>query len=226
MEFLRHAAAMAGKELRVEFRSREILYTMTFFAAMVVLVFSFGFVREGTLTHDLVPGILWVAILLSGTLGLSRAFDRERESDTMRGLLLAPSSRAAILAGKAASIAVMMTIVEVVAVPVAWILFEPPLFRHLLPLALLLLLGNVGVAIVGCVFAAMLLRSRSRDVLLPVVLYPILVPLLIAGTLGTRELLQATPNLGDVYVWIQFLIVYDALFLVASLWIFDSLVIE
>ena len=210
----------------MEFRSREILYTMTFFGAMVVLIFSFGFVREGTRAVDVVPGILWVAIVFSGTLGLSRAFDREREADTMRGLLLAPTSRTAIFAGKALSIAALMTLVELVVVPLTWFLFEAPIFRNLLPLALLLVLANLGFAVVGSVFAAMLLRSRSRDVLLPVVLYPMVVPLIIAGTLATTELLQASPDLGNVYFWIQFLVVYDGLFLVASLWTFESLVIE
>jgi heme exporter protein B len=226
VEFVRHAAAMAWKDLRVEFRSREILYTMTFFAAMVVLIFSFAFVREDSVSADVVPGILWVAVAFSGTLGLSRAFDREREGDTMRGLLLAPTSRTAIFAGKAVGIAVFMTLVELVVVPLAWVLFGAPLFRDPLPLVLLLLLANVGFAVVGSVFAAMLLRSRSRDVLLPVVLYPIVVPVLIAGTKGTAALLQPTADLGVAYFWIQFLVVFDAVFLVASLWTFESLVIE
>ena len=226
VDFVRHAAAMAWKDLRVEFRSREIVYTMTFFAAMVVLIFSFAFVGEGTAAVDVVPGILWVAVAFSGTLGLSRAFDRERESDTMRGLLLAPISRSSIFAGKAVSVAVFMTLVEIVVVPLAWVLFESPLFRDPLPLVLLLLLANIGFAIVGSVFAAMLLRSRSRDVLLPVVLYPIVVPVLIAGTKGTAALIQPVPDPGVAYFWIQFLIVFDAAFLVASLWTFESLVIE
>jgi heme exporter protein B len=226
VEFLRHAAAMAWKDLRVEFRSREILYTMTFFAAMVVLIFSFAFVREDSISADVVPGILWVAVAFSGTLGLSRAFDREREGDTMRGLLLAPTSRTAIFAGKAVGVAVFMTLVELVVVPLAWVLFGSPMFRDPLPLVLLFLLANVGFAVVGSVFAAMLLRSRSRDVLLPVVLYPIVVPLLIAGTKGTAALLQPVPDLAVAYFWIQFLVVFDAAFLVASLWTFESLVIE
>ncbi len=226
VDFVRHAAAMAWKDLRVEFRSREILYTMTFFAAMVVLIFSFAFVREDTSAVDVVPGILWVAVAFAGTLGLSRAFDRERESDTMRGLLLAPTSRTAIFAGKAVGIAVFMTVVEAVVVPMTWVLFGAPLFRDLLPLVLLLVLANIGFAVVGSVFAAMLLRSRSRDVLLPVVLYPIVVPLLIAGTKGTAALIQPVPDLATAYFWIQFTLVFDAVFLVASLWTFESLVIE
>lgn len=224
--FLRHAAAVAGKDLRVELRSREILYTMTFFAAMVVLIFSFAFVGESMDVAEVVPGVLWVAIAFSGTLGLSRAFDRERESETMRGLLLSPASRTAVFAGKAIGIAALMVLVEIVVVPLVPFLFSAPLFRHPLPLVCIVLLATAGFSIVGSVFAAMLLRVRSRDVLLPIVLYPILVPLLIAGTKGTAALLGETPDLDTAWFWVGFLLVYDAVFTVVSLWTFESLVIE
>ncbi|MCG8423101.1 MAG: heme exporter protein CcmB [Proteobacteria bacterium] len=226
-------AAVAWKDLRVEFRSREILYTMTFFAAMVLLIFSFAFVtREGVVLPDVIPGILWVAVAFSGTLGLSRAFDRERESDTMRGLLLAPCSRTAIFLGKAIGIATFILIVEIVVVPMTAVLFGAPLFDHAVPLVLILILATIGYSVVGSVFAAMLLRTRSRDVLLPVVLYPILVPLLIAGTKATAALLEgagdptAVADLDAAYFWIKFLAVYDMIFIATALWTFESLVIE
>ena len=221
---LRHAATVAWKDLRVEFRSREIIYTMTFFAAMLVIIFSFAFVSDDGVVRDAVPGMVWVAIAFAGTLGLSRAFDRERESDTMRGLLLTPASRTSIFLGKAIGIIVFMVIVEVVVVPLVALLFNAPLFEYPLPLLLLFALATIGFAVVGCVFGAMLLRVRSRDVLLPVVLYPILVPALIAGTKGTAALLDN--NTEAAYYWIQFLGVYDAVFIVVSLWSFESLVIE
>lgn len=231
MEFLRNVATLAWKDLRVEFRSREILYTMTFFAAMVLLIFSFAFIKESVPIADVVPGILWVAVAFAGTLGLSRAFDREREAETMRGLLLTPTSRTALFLGKAVGIAVFMLLVEVVVVPMVAILFNSPLFNEPLPLVLVLVLATVGFSVVGCVFAAMLLRARSRDVLLPVVLYPILVPLLIAGTKATGGLLEgldigAPPNLEVAYFWIKFLVVYDTIFVLVALWTFESLVIE
>lgn len=232
MEFFRNVATLAWKDLQVEFRSREILYTMTFFAAMVLLIFSFAFIKESVPISDVVPGILWVAVAFSGTMGLSRAFDREREAETMRGLLLAPTSRTAIFFGKAVGIVVFMVIVELVIVPLVAVLFNAPLFDNPLPLVLILVLATVGFAVVGSVFAAMLLRARSRDVLLPVVLYPILVPLLIASTKGTAALLAGvneiggTADLETAYFWIQFLLVYDGLFTVTALWTFESLVIE
>jgi heme exporter protein CcmB len=224
---LRQVATLAGKDLRVELRSREILYTMVFFAAIVVLVFSFAFVREGSPVGDVATGILWIAVAFSGTLGLSRAFDCEREHDTMRGLLLAPVPRAAIFMGKAVGIVVFMVVTEAVVVPLVGVLFRAELLaRRPLDLVVVLLLATVGFAVVGSVFAAMLLRSRSRDVLLPVVLYPVLVPLLIAGTKATAALLETTPDLEVYSYWLRFLLVYDAIFAVVALWVFESLVIE
>jgi heme exporter protein B len=222
--FWRQTATLLWKDLRVEMRSREIVYTMAFFAAMVVLIFSFAFLKEADVVGDVAPGILWVSIAFSGTLGLSRGFDRERESDTMRGLLLAPASRTAIFLGKALSILVYMLLVEVVVVPMVAFLFEVPLFDHPVALTATMLAGSFGFAAVGTVFAAMLLRSRSRDVLLPVVLYPVLVPLLIAGTRSTAALIDG--DLDSVWFLLRFIGLFDGVFVVVALWIFESLVIE
>jgi heme exporter protein CcmB len=224
--FFRHVGAVAWKDLRVEFRSREVVYTATFFAAMVVLIFSFAFIKGDKAIADVVPGILWVAVAFSGTLGLGRAFDREREGDTMRALLLSPASRLSVFLGKAIGIVVLMLGIQVVVLPMVAILFDAPLFRDWVPMILMLLLASIGFAIVGSVFAAMLLRVRSRDVLLPVVLYPILVPMLIAGTKGTAALVAQTPELQVAWYWLQFIGIYDAVFLVAAIWSFESLVIE
>ena len=213
----------------MEFRSREIVYTMTFFASMVVVLFSFAFLREtdeGVMIDvaDLSPGFIWVAVLFAGTLGLSRAFDRERESGTMRALLLSPMPRASIFAGKAVSIAVMCMVVELVVVPLVAFFFDAPIFVEPVMLLASLVFGTLGISIVGSVFAAMLLKSKSRDVLLPVVLYPILVPLFIAGIKSMTSMMQGLD--GDAWFWIKFMGVYDTVFVVAALWTFESLVIE
>jgi len=221
--FLRHVSLLVMKDLRVEFRSREVLYTMTFFAAMVILVFSFAIDHKSV---EVVPGILWVSILFSGTLGLSRALDRERESDTMRGLLLAPSSRTAIFVGKAIVIAALMFMVEIVITPLVMVFFDAPLFRFPFHLIALLILGTIGFAFIGTAFAAMLLRTKSRDVLLPVVLYPVIAPMVIATSLGTAALVDLRPSADTALYWIKFLGFYDFIFIVLGLWIFESLVIE
>lgn len=224
MSFWRQVVTLAGKDLRIELRSRELIYTMAFFAGMVVLIFSFAFIRDGKAVGEVVPGIVWVALLFSGTLGLSRAFGREREGDTMRGLLLSPGSRTALFLAKAVSIAVYILIVQAVVVPMIALLFGAGLFDYPLPFLVSILLGTLGFSVVGTVFAAMLMRTRSRDVLLPVVLYPILVPLLIAATKCTFSLLEG--NTVNTWFFIQFMGIYDLVFVVVALWVFESLVIE
>ena len=223
---VRLALVVAGKDLRIELRSKEILYTMTFFGALLAVVFSFAFVRDIKVIAGVVPGMLWVAMAFAGTVGLGRVFDRERENDTMRALLLSPAPRLAVFLGKAVAVALLVGAVAVVVTPLLALLLDAPLFAAPGPLALALLLGVLGFSIVGTVFAAMLMRTRARDVLLPVVLYPILVPLFIAGTKATAALLLAQPDMQAAWYWITFLGVYDGAFLVVSLWIFEALVIE
>jgi heme exporter protein CcmB len=220
------AATVAWKDLRVELRTREILSTMVFFAVMIVLICSFAFVEKVPAIGDLASGILWIAVAFSGTLGLGRAFEREREGSTMRALLLSPAPRGAIFLGKAMGVAVYILIVEVVAVPLLGILFAAPIQRYLPEVVAFLLLVAVGFSVVGSVFAGMLLRTRAREVLLPVILFPIVTPLLIAGVKGTANLWNAAPVLPEAHFWIKFLVVFDVLFLMTSLWAFESLVVE
>ena len=223
---VRQAARVAWKDLRIELRSREIVYTMAFFGALLVVIFSFAFPRDVRAVRGSVPGMLWTAIAFTGTIGLGRGFDRERENDTMRALLLAPVPRLAVFLGKAAAIMVLVLAVAVVCAPLLAVFLDAPLFAFPLPLCLIVLLGAFGIAVTGSVFAATLLKVRSRDVLLPVILYPLLVPLFVAGTKCTAGLVAEIPNLDAAWYWIQFLGIYDAAFLVVSVWIFESLVIE
>ena len=226
MSLLRHAMRVAWKDLRIELRSREILYTMAFFAALLVVIFSFVFPRQPAVVRAAVPGMLWVTIAFAGTIGLGRAFDRERENDTMRALLLSPVPRLAVFLGKAIAIAALVLTVALVATPLLSLFLDAPLFDHVGPIALVLVLGAVGFSVIGSVFAATLLKVRSRDVLLPVILYPLLVPLFVAGTKATGVLVSERPDFDIAWYWIKFLGIYDAGFLVLSLWVFESLVIE
>lgn len=223
---LRHAARVAWKDLRIELRSKEIVYTMAFFGALIVVIYSFAFPLKPDLVRAAVPGMLWVAIAFAGTVGLGRAFDRERENDTMRALLLAPIPRLSVFLGKAISVAVLTLAVAVVCAPLLALLLDAPVFAEPGPIILALVLGAIGFAIVGSVFAATLLKVRSRDVLLPVILYPILIPLFVAGTHATEALIASRVDFDKAWYWISFLGIYDAAALVMSLWVFESLVIE
>jgi heme exporter protein B len=224
--FLGTAWLVTRKDLVIEFRSREVVYTTLFFAVSCVLVFAFGFVREGVAVDDAAAGILWIAIAFSGTLALGRTFERERQNDTLRALLLAPVDRAALYVGKLAGVVLLLAVVEAIVVPLVALMFEAPLFAHPVLTAGLLAAGTLGFAAVGTLFAAMLVRSRSRDVLLPILLYPITIPVIIAGVRGTAALLQAEPELPVARMWLSMLVFFDIVFVTLALWTFEPAMTE
>jgi heme exporter protein B len=215
------------KDVAIEVKSREILYTTLFFAVSCVLVFAFAFVKEGRVIEDAPAGILWIAIAFAGTLALGRTFERERYGETLRALLLAPAPRAAIYVGKLLGMILLLIAAEILLVPLIALLFgAAALFARPLLLAGLLLAGTVGFAAVGTLFAAMLVRSRTRDVMLPILLYPITVPVIIAGVRGTSALLQATPDEPAATMWIALLVCFDVVFVTLALWTFEPLMTE
>jgi heme exporter protein B len=226
MNFIRTVWLVVRKDLLIEFRTREILYTTVFFAVSCVLVFAFGFVRDGRAVEDAAAGILWIAIAFSGTLALGRAFERERQSDTLRALMIAPADRPAIYVAKLAGVLVLLIAVEAVIAPLIALLFQAPMFAAPFTMAFLLLAGTVGFVAVGTLFAAMLVRARSRDVLLPVLLYPITVPVIIAGVRGTSALLQTDTDLAVARAWLSLLLVFDAVFITLALWTFEPLMTD
>jgi heme exporter protein B len=224
--FWRSVWLVARKDLAVEIRSRELVYTTLFFALSCVLVFAVAFVREGRANADAAAGILWIAIAFSGTLALGRTFERERYNDTLRALMLAPSDRPAIYLGKLAGILVLLVVTETVTVSLVALLFQARLFDRPLLLVALLFLGTLGFCCVGTLFAAMLARARSRDVLLPILLYPVTIPVMIAGVRGTGALLDAEPNIAMAQFWIVLLLFFDVVFVTLSLWTFEPLMTE
>jgi heme exporter protein B len=224
--FFRIAWLVVRKDLTVEVRSREVLYTTAFFAVSCVLVFAFALVREGRPLEDAAAGILWIAIAFAGTLALGRAFERERHTETLKALLLAPVSRPAIYVGKLAGVLALLAVVEAVLVPLIGLLFHAPMLAHPGLLLLLLACGTTGFASVGTLFAAMLVRARSRDVLLPVLLYPITIPVIIGGVRGTAALFQATPDLEVARMWISLLAFFDVVFVTLALWTFEPLMTD
>ena len=224
--FWRVVWLVVRKDLAVEARSRELLYTTLFFALSCVLIFAVAFVREGRPLGDAAAGILWIAIAFSGTLALGRSFERERYNDTLRALMLAPVARPAIYVGKLLGILALLAATEIVTVPLVALLFQAKLFERGFLMAALLVAGTVGFACVGTVFAAMLARARSRDVLLPILLYPVTIPVMIAGVRGTGALLDAEPNIAMAEFWIVLLLFFDVVFVTLALWTFEPLMTE
>ena len=224
--FARAVWVITRKDLLVEVRTREILFTTLFFALACVMVFAFGFVKEGRPMEDVAAGILWIAIAFSGTLALGRAFERERQGETLRALLIAPIDRPALYVGKLLGILMLLAVVEVLIVPLVALMFQAALFDHFLLMLGLLVAGTIGFAAVGTLFAAMLVRARSRDVMLPILLYPLTVPVIIAGVRGTAALLQPTADLPMARAWLSMLLFFDVVFVTISLWTFEPVMTE
>ena len=225
--FARAVWVITRKDILIETRTREILFTTLFFALACVLVFAFGFVKEGRPMEDVAAGILWIAIAFSGTLALGRAFERERQGETLRALLIAPIDRPALYVGKLLGILILLAVVEAIVVPLVALMFQAALFDHALLMLGLLVTGTVGFAAVGTLFAAMLVRTRSRDVMLPVLLYPITIPVIIAGVRGTAALLQQpAADLAMARAWLSMLLFFDVVFVTISLWTFEPVMTE
>ena len=224
--FFRTAWLVLKKDAAIEAKSWEVLTTTLFFAVSCVLIFSFAFVKEGRAVEDAAAGILWIAIAFSGTLALGRTFERERYGETLRALLLAPAPRAALYVGKLLGMLALLGLAELLLVPLVALLFQATLFARPLLLIALLAGGTIGFCAVGTLFAAMLVRARSRDVLLPILLYPIIIPVIIAGVRGTSALLGATPDEPTAIMWIGVLGAFDVVFVTLSLWTFEPLMTE
>ncbi|HEX3645417.1 MAG TPA: heme exporter protein CcmB [Vicinamibacterales bacterium] len=224
--FFRTAWLVLRKDIAIEAKSWEVLTTTLFFAVSCVLIFAFAFVKDGRAVEDAAAGILWIAISFSGTLALGRTFERERYGETLRALLLAPSPRAALYVGKLLGMLALLALAELLLVPLVALLFQAALFSRPLLLLALLAGGTIGFCAVGTLFAAMLVRARSRDVLLPILLYPIVIPVIIAGVRGTAALLGATPDEPTAIMWIGVLGAFDAVFVTLALWTFEPLMTE
>ena len=224
--FFRVAWLVLRKDIAIEVRSWELVFTTVFFAVSCVLVFAVAFVVEGRAVSEVGAGILWVATAFAGTLALGRTFERERQTETLRALMLAPSDRPAIYVGKLLGILCLMAITESILVPLVALFFQAPIASSLLMLVALLMAGSLGYAAVGTLFAAMLVRARSRDVMLPILLYPMTVPVMIAGVRGTAALFQTTPDEPVARFWLMMLVFFDVVFVTLALWTFEALMTE
>ena len=224
--FARTVWLIVRKDMTVEVRSREIAFTTLFFAVSTVLILAFALVKEGKAPEDAGAGVLWASIAFAGTLALGRTFERERQSETLRALLLAPAARPAVYLGKLIGMVLLLAATEIVLVPLVALFFQAPLLSHPFWLMAVVGTGTAGFTAVGTLFAAMLVRARTRDVLLPVLLYPITIPVIIAGVRGTEALLQPELDITSVRFWLALLVTFDVVFVTLALWTFEPLMTD
>lgn len=219
----RPVSAILWKDLVSEIRSKELLSAMLVFALIVVVVFNFAVELRADLARQTAVGFLWITILFSGILGLNRSISREKDRGCLDGLLLAPVDRGAIFVGKMVGNLLFILAVEVAVVPLFVILFDLPLFDPLL--LVILVLGTVGFAGVGTLLSAMAAYTRARDVLLPIVLLPVTIPLVLAAVRASRLILE-DQGFSNVVPWAGMLLAYDLIMLAVSYLAFDHVVEE
>jgi heme exporter protein B len=211
---------VAWKDVLVERRSKETLNALLFFALALLFVFQFALGPDRERLASVLPGLLWLGFVLSGVLGLGRAFLVERENDCWEALLLTPGDKSAIYLGKLASSLVLMLVVEALVLALFVLFFNLDLMPVLPALTLVIALGTVGMAAVGTLFAAMTAQIRARELLFPVLLLPVLVPVLL-GTVKATEALLAGEPLAAIAHWLKLLVAADVVYLVVGILTFD-----
>ena len=222
MSYARRALIVAWKDLVVERRSKETLNALLFFSLALLFVFQFTLGPDRERLAGVLPGVLWLGFILSGVLGLGRTFLVERDNDCWEALLLAPGDKSAVYVGKLAASLALMLVVEAIVLALFTIFFNVDLGPALPGLALVIVLGTLGIAAVGALFAAMTAQVRTRELLFPVLLLPVLVPVLLGTVKATEALLLREP-LASVAHWWQLLVAADVVYVVAGLLTFDVL---
>ncbi|MFB3817674.1 MAG: heme exporter protein CcmB [Candidatus Methylomirabilales bacterium] len=212
-EAARRTWAMAWKDVRVELRARERVNAMLFFAALVLFIFNFAVGPDLTRLRDVAPGLLWLAFLFTGMLGLGRSFQAERENECFEELLLTPGDRESLYLGKLAGNLLFMVAAEAVILPLFGVLYNLDLWAQLPALLLVAVLGSLGFSTIGTLLAAMTAHMRAREVMLPVLLFPLTVPVILGAVRSTEAVLLGE-GLGAVTHWLKLLVGFDVVFLV------------
>lgn len=221
--FWRAVRAVLWKDLASEMRGRELMSSMLVFAVIVILIFNFALELNIQLRENLTAGVLWVTFAFAGTLGLNRSMAIENDRGCLDGLLLAPVDRTAIFVGKVLANWIFLLLMAVIVLPVFMIFYNVNLF---LPgLLLVILLGTEGYVVVGTLLASMTAQSRTRDVLLPILLFPVIVPVLVAAVRASEGFLQGA-EMSGIMNWLNILIVYDLIFTALGVMVFDFVVEE
>lgn len=219
------AAAVAWKDLTAEWRTKANFNAVVFLAVLILLLFGFALGPDAEALRAAAAGVLWLTVLFGGVLAFNRSYQLELENGAIEALLLYPGDRKAIFLGKVVANLAFVLLVEALVVPLAAILYDLPLLRPLPGLAGVLLLGTFGFVVLGTFYAAMASRVRAREVLLPLLLFPMLIPVLVAAVEATAALLVGDP-MGESGAWVRLLAVFDLIFFVASVLAFEYVIEE
>jgi len=222
--FAAQVLAVFWKDILSELRAKEILTSVFVFGLLVLVIFNFAFESRAETIELVAPGVLWVSFIFAGVLGLNRAFATEKDNGCLEGLMLCPVGRHVIFWGKLAGTFTFMLLVEIVILPIFLVLFNLPIWLPwLIPI---IVLATLGFAAVGTVFSALASNTRARDIMLPILFFPITSPVIIGAVEATRPVINGESLGGDGATWLQIIIAFDVIFLVVSALVFEFVVEE
>lgn len=220
VNYFNQIRTLVWKDIVSELRTKETISSMLIFSLLIPVIFGFAFDPDSDTVKKVFPGVLWVALVFSGILGLNRAFQAEKANDCISGLMLATVDRGVIYLGKMISNFIFMLIVDILTIPILFILFDYKMKGSPLNLILVVLLGTWGFIAVGTFLASLAVNTRNSEILLPVILFPLLVPLLIAAVQATGAIVAGEP-LSQWSSWFSMLVAYDLIFTVVAWLLFD-----
>lgn len=221
--FIKAVLAVVWKDLQAEFRSRELFSAMLVFSLLIILIFNFALELNVETRRSVTAGVLWATFAFAGTLGLNRSMAIEKDRGCLDGLLLAPVDRSAIYFGKVISNLAFMLIVEIIVLPVYSVLYNINLFQP--GLLLVILLGSIGYVGVGTLLSTMSVQTRTRDILLPILLFPVVIPVLLAAVKASSGFLEGL-EISEILLPLNLLIAYDIIFIAVAFMVFDNVVEE
>lgn len=214
---------LAAKDLRIEYRGRQAFMTTLFFGLLILVIFKFAFDPGNEAIDDAAPGILWVALLFPGIIQLNRSFQSEREEGTLNAIILAPVDRGVLFFGKALANWIFLILIDLFILGIFFIFYDVGFSSRLFWLYLLMLLAGVTFSAVGTLFAAMVSGIRTRDVLLPILLFPIMVPVIIGAVNGTREVLNSS-EMEFFGLWLRLLVGCAVIFTAGCYLVFEYVI--
>ena len=225
MEFIRQMLVITGKDLRAELRTKEAINASLAFALVILLLFSFAFDPSEETTREISGGLLWIVFAFAGTLVLNRSFAREVPNDCLDGLVAAPISAAALFMGKALANFALVLAVELVSLPVFGIFYNVQWTRQFWALLLVLALGTWGLTVIGTIFSALTVNIRLRELMLPLLVYPVMIPALMGAMRLSTDLVAGKPLSSENDVWLRLLVAFDAVFSALSLVLVDTVLV-
>lgn len=225
LRFLRQSFTIAAKDLRSEFRTKEALNASLAFSLVILVLFSFAFDPSTDQFHDFSGGFLWLVFIFAGTLVLNRSFARELQNDCLDALVASPVPASALFIGKALANLFLLMVIEFISLLAFAFFYNVNWTRQAWPLLLVIALGTWALTVIGTVFSALTVNLRLRELMLPTLVYPLLIPALMAAILLTTDLLSGTPIGGDNVIWMKVLVAFDVIFTAVALAIMDTVLV-